>query len=102
MAHMQLISNIADLGMSLQAALEAPRFLSFQQGPECNVIVEKRMPPEIREALMKKGHHVELTSEYLDLTGIGEAVLWDSHAKTQYGASDPRGDGAAVPELPPW
>jgi gamma-glutamyltranspeptidase/glutathione hydrolase len=98
MAQMQVISNIADWGMDLQAALEAPRFFSFDQGPNCKVVVESRIPVETRDALARMGHRLELTAEYQGLAGIGQAVSFDTATGTKYGASDPRGDGAAIPE----
>jgi len=98
MAQMQVISNIADLGMNLQAALEAPRFYSFDHGPNCKVVVENRMPVETRDGLARMGHRLELTGEYQEIAGFGQAVIFDSATGTKYGASDPRGDGAAIPE----
>ena len=95
---MQVISNIADLGMNLQAALEAPRFYSFDHGPNCKVVVENRMPVETRDGLARMGHRLELTGEYQEIAGFGQAVIFDSATGTKYGASDPRGDGAAIPE----
>jgi len=34
--------------------------------------------------------------------GRGQAVLHDSQAKVNYGASDARADGSAEPEPPPF
>ena len=98
MAQMQVISNIADVGMNLQAALEARRFYSFDHGPNCNVQVESRMPVEIRDGLARMGHRLVLTGEYQQIAGMGHTVAFDSATGTKYGASDPRGDGAAIPE----
>jgi gamma-glutamyltranspeptidase/glutathione hydrolase len=53
MAQMQVISNIADLGMNLQAALEAPRFLSRDPAPTCRVTFERRLPVDIRDRLWR-------------------------------------------------
>jgi len=98
MAQMQVISNIADLGMNPQAALEAPRFYSLDHGPNCNVVVESLMPVETRDAVARMGHRLALTGEYQNIAGIGQAVIFDSATGTKYGASDPRGDGAAIQE----
>ena len=40
------------------------RFYSFDQGPNCNVQVESRMPVEIRDGLARRGHRLVLTGEY--------------------------------------
>jgi gamma-glutamyltranspeptidase/glutathione hydrolase len=102
MAQMQVISNIADLGMNLQAALEAPRFLSRDPAPTCRVTFERRLTPDVRDGLAKLGHEIQLTDEYWGIMGIGQGVIFNSKSGTKFGASDPRGDGAAIPEPPPW
>jgi gamma-glutamyltranspeptidase/glutathione hydrolase len=46
------------------------------------------------------GHILEVRKEYSTTMGHGQAVLHDSTTGVNYGASDPRSDGAAVPETP--
>jgi hypothetical protein len=46
----------------------------------------------------RKRHRVQVRPEYSDMTGIGQAVMWDRVQDVKFGASDPRGDGAAIPE----
>ena len=94
MAQMQVISNVVDLGMNLQAALDAPRFFSFDQW----LVSRGRIPIETRDGLARMGHRLELTGEYQELAGWGQAVGFDSATGTKHGASDPRADGAAIPE----
>jgi len=74
MAQMQVISNVVDLGMNLQAALDAPRFFSFDQW----LVSRGRIPIETRDGLARKGHRLELTGEYQELAGWGQAVGFDS------------------------
>jgi gamma-glutamyltranspeptidase/glutathione hydrolase len=88
--------------MNLQAALEAPRFLSRDPAPTCRVTFERRLPVDIRDGLAKLGHEIQLTDEYWGIMGIGQGVIFDSKSSPKYGASDPRGDGAAIPEPLPW
>jgi gamma-glutamyltranspeptidase/glutathione hydrolase len=47
------------------------------------------------------GHQLEVRREYTTAMGRGQAVMHDSKAKVNYGASDARADGAAAPEPPP-
>ena len=54
-AHAQFVSNVVDHGMNFQAALEAPRFTKLQPGG-CEVMIESRVPEEVRKALAGKGH----------------------------------------------
>jgi len=53
---------------------------------------------EIRQALAGKGHQLTLLGHYSDRMGGGQAVLHESSTGVNYGASDPRKDGAAIPE----
>jgi len=99
-AHAQFVSNLVDYGMNLQAALEAPRFTKLNFGG-CDFLIEDRVPESVREALVKKGHALTVRPGYSSSMGGGQAVLHDSSAGVNYGASSPRKDGAAVPEPTP-
>jgi gamma-glutamyltranspeptidase/glutathione hydrolase len=96
-AHAQFVSNVVDHGMNIQAAMEAARFtkLTFTG---CDVAMEARIPETVRTALRIKGHEIELHGDFSGSMGGGQAVLRDFDARINYGASDPRKDGAAVPE----
>ncbi|MBI3850368.1 MAG: gamma-glutamyltransferase [Verrucomicrobia bacterium] len=96
-AHAQFVSNVADHKMNLQSALEAPRFSkgSFEG---CDVAVESRILARVIEALTAKGHQVQVKGSFSQTVGGGQAVMRDFSAGVNYGASDPRKDGAAIPE----
>jgi len=97
LAHAQFVSNVVDYGMNIQEAMETARFtVSPQRG--CNIVIESRVAPEVRQKLSAMGHELEVRREYTTAMGRGQAVLHDSKAKVNYGASDARADGAAVPE----
>jgi gamma-glutamyltranspeptidase / glutathione hydrolase len=99
LAHAQFVSNVVDYGMNIQEALETARFtVSSERG--CNIVIESRVPPEVRQKLSAMGHQLDLRREYSTAMGRGQAVLHDAKIKVNYGASDPRADGAAVPEGP--
>ncbi len=100
-AHVQFVSNVADHGMNLQAALEAPRFTKLNFGG-CDLLIEGRVPAEVREELKRRGHILDVRRDFDDLLGGGQAVMHDSAAGVNYGASSPRKDGAAVPEPDPY
>ncbi|MGO8796107.1 MAG: gamma-glutamyltransferase [Candidatus Sulfotelmatobacter sp.] len=100
LAHAQFVSNVVDYGMNIQEAMENARFtVSPQRG--CNIVIESRVTPEVRQKLSAMGHQLDVRREYTTAMGRGQAVLHDSKAKVNYGASDARADGAAVPEPPP-
>jgi len=100
-AHAQFVSNVVDHGMSIQLALEAPRFTKTTYGG-CDFLIENRIAPEIRDALTAKGHQLKVLGDFASLMGGGQVVVHDSAKGVNYGASDPRKDGAAVPEPPPY
>ncbi|PWU06009.1 MAG: gamma-glutamyltransferase [Terriglobia bacterium] len=100
-AHAQFVSNIADHGMNIQLAMEAPRFNKTGFGG-CGVAIENRVPEDVREQLTARGHQPRVVGDFSQTMGGGQAVMHDSAAKINYGASDPRKDGAAVPEPHPY
>jgi gamma-glutamyltranspeptidase/glutathione hydrolase len=98
LAHAQFVSNVVDYGMNLQQALETPRF--FKGGPSgCDVSIEGRVPESTLAELSEMGHVISVRPEYSQEMGRGQAVMNRSGTRTNYGASDPRSDGAATPEL---
>jgi gamma-glutamyltranspeptidase / glutathione hydrolase len=98
-AHAQFVSNVVDFGMNLQGALDAARF-SKETFPGCDVGVEARIPENVRKALTALGHEVLVRGDYSSSKmGSGQAVERDFAKGVNFGASDPRKDGAAVSEL---
>jgi gamma-glutamyltranspeptidase / glutathione hydrolase len=98
-AHAQFIANVADFKMNIQAALEAPRFSKHSFGG-CDVFLEGRFPPAVRNELTAKGHQISAKGAFSSIVGGGQVVMRDFAAKVNYGASDPRKDGQAVAEVP--
>jgi gamma-glutamyltranspeptidase/glutathione hydrolase len=98
-AHAQFVVDLADYKMNIQAAMEAPRFSKITFAG-CDVKMENRFSQKTRDELKAKGHEVQLLGVYSSSVGGGQAVLRDSAAGVNYGASDPRKDGEAVAELP--
>jgi gamma-glutamyltranspeptidase/glutathione hydrolase len=98
-AHAQFVANIADYGMDIQQALEAGRFTkaSFTG---CDVCVEALVPESVRRELAALGHDVEVVPPRTGIFGYGQAVM-SNGSGVHFGASEPRHDGAAIPEAPP-
>jgi gamma-glutamyltranspeptidase / glutathione hydrolase len=97
LAHAQFVSNIVDYGMNIQAAMEAPRFTK-RTANGCDVSIESRVPAATLQELSERGHQIAIRREYTQEMGRGQAILHDAKTNTNYAASDPRADGAAVPE----
>lgn len=97
-AHAQFVMNVADYGMNIQGALEAAR---FRHDEGCSVLIEARVPQEVRDELTRLGHELSVHHEFSPSFGGGQAVMRDFDAGINYGASDPRKDGAAMAEFLP-
>jgi len=97
-AHAQFVANIADYGFNIQEALEAGRFTkgTFQG---CDVNIEPLVPEAVRRELTALGHQLNVTAPRTGTFGFGQAVMSDA-AGVHYGASEPRHDGAAIPQFP--
>jgi len=100
LAHAQFVSNIADYGMNVQQALETARFTVHPERG-CNIYIESRVTPEVRDKLSAMGHKLHVEKEYSTRMGRGNAVLHDSKTSVNFGGSDARADGSAEPEPPP-
>ena len=100
LAHAQFVSDVADYGWNIQAALSAPRFTIRDTGEpiKCTILIESRVAAEVQTQLRKQGQELVLRKEYSAFMGRGQAVLHNSKTGTNFGASDPRADGAAEPE----
>jgi gamma-glutamyltranspeptidase / glutathione hydrolase len=99
-AHAQFVSNVVDFGMNIQEALEAARFRKVTFAG-CDVDLEDRVPLGVRDGLTARGHKINLHGAYSAVMGGGQAVQRDISTGVNYGASDPRKDGEAIPEPSP-
>jgi gamma-glutamyltranspeptidase/glutathione hydrolase len=97
-AHAQFVSHVADFNQNIQAALETARFTKLTFAG-CDVDLENRVPGNVRPELEAKGHKLTMHNGFSDKFGGGQAVMRDYASGVNYGASDPRKDGAAIPEL---
>ena len=96
-AHAQFVSDVVDHQMNIQAALELARFTK-QSFVGCDVELESRVPASVREELAARGHQIKLLGTFANSVGGGQAVMRDFANGINYGASDPRKDGAAIPQ----
>ncbi len=97
MAHAQFVSNLVDFQMNLQQAMEFPRFTKFSPAGN-DVLIESRIPRATLTELSQMGHEVLARRNYTQEMGRGQAILHNTSTNTNYAASDPRADGAAIPE----
>jgi gamma-glutamyltranspeptidase/glutathione hydrolase len=98
-AHAQFVANIVDFNMNVQMALESARFTKGTFDG-CDVQMESRVPEVIRQELTRRGHIITPLSGFSGAMGNGEAVMRDAKRGVNFAGSDPRTDGAAIPEQP--
>ena len=98
-AHAQFVANVVDFGMNVQSALEAARFTKATfEG--CDVSLESRVSVDVQKELARRGHVVSLLPPFASAVGQGEAVMRDAKRQVNFAGSDPRCDGAAIPQSP--
>lgn len=97
----QVITNVVDHGMSLQEAVEAPRWFSFPGtdpatlGEPAVVRLEGRIPEATRRELAERGHAVETLGPWSG-GGAVQLIQLDPARGVLRGASDPRAGGVAL------
>jgi gamma-glutamyltranspeptidase / glutathione hydrolase len=89
--HVQVLTNLIDMGMTLQQAIEAPRY-RYLSGKR--VLFEDAMTDPIIKSLIERGH--QRASQPGASMGGGQAIMIDPASGTLMGASDPRKDGMAL------
>ncbi|MBK8233365.1 MAG: gamma-glutamyltransferase [Candidatus Eisenbacteria bacterium] len=80
---------------ALAAALEAPRWRHDSEGGGTAVRIEARMPAEIRKRLARMGHPVVRIGPW-EGSGYVQAIFLSPETGCMIGATDPRGEGAAL------
>ncbi|HZM43327.1 MAG TPA: gamma-glutamyltransferase, partial [Burkholderiales bacterium] len=97
----QVITGIVDHGMSLQEAVEAPRWHGFPGTDPASldkpqvVKVDERVPEAARKALAALGHTVQPTKAWSG-GGAVQLIQYDHEKGVLRGGSDPRPGGLAL------
>jgi gamma-glutamyltranspeptidase/glutathione hydrolase len=96
----QILSNLVDHGMNLQAAGDAPRVRHLGspdpgdgQEPTPGVALESGFGPDTRNELARRGHRL---LEAPQAMGGYQAVMWDAEGGFWWGATEKRNDGVAL------
>jgi gamma-glutamyltranspeptidase/glutathione hydrolase len=98
-AHAQYVSNIVDFGMNIQMAMEAARFTKGSFAG-CDVQMENRISQKSRDEMTALGHKIRVVGAFSGAMGRGQVVERNGEG-INFGGSDPRADGEAVPQGPP-
>ena len=88
----QILVNIVDHRMNIQEAIEAAR-IHCMTG---EIFMESRIPKDIQQALINKGHKVTVRKDFDLYFGGAQGVMIDPKTGALYGGADPRRDGFAI------
>ncbi|MCI0671931.1 MAG: gamma-glutamyltransferase, partial [Myxococcaceae bacterium] len=83
----------------IQQALESGRFTK-KNFEGCDVDIEASVPEATRQELTAMGHALKVFPARSANFGNGQAVMSDGKG-VHFGGSDPRNDGASIPQMPP-
>ncbi len=89
----QCLCNLFHFKMSLQEAIEAPRWLSEDPG---HVQLESRIPGDVSDFLKREGYNVKVCGPWEFAFGGIEAISRRPRQNVFMGAADPRRDGYAI------
>jgi gamma-glutamyltranspeptidase/glutathione hydrolase len=89
----QMISYVVDHGYGVQAAIEAPRFRVLI---DRSVLMEARVPEDVRAELARRGHEIQVLQPYDWAVGGAQGILVDPETGALSGGADPRRDGYAI------
>ena len=103
-SNMQVITNLVDYGMTIQEAVEAPRWKHVGDGTESTVphtaedslLMESRFDAATKRQLRGMGHPVHELDAWDGVTGREMALYIDPDTGALHGAADPRYDGYAI------
>ena len=103
-SNMQIITNLIDYGMTVQEAVEAPRWKHVGDGTESTIphtaedqlLMEGRFDSATMRQLRAMGHPVHELGAWDGVTGREMALYIDSDTGALHGAADPRYDGYAI------
>ncbi|HIA69310.1 TPA: gamma-glutamyltransferase [Candidatus Poribacteria bacterium] len=90
----QMILNLIEHGMNIQAAIEASRVRI--EHPGTDVGVEERISSHVREELAARGHEVRVLPAWTAAVGGGQGIAIDPEEGSFMGGADPRRDGYAI------
>lgn len=93
----QIILNVIEFGMSLDEAIEAPRFFTYSsEGAARSLYVESRIPQGIIRSLEKIGHTIVVRGAYDKYFGGAQGILIDQSRNILIGGADSRRDGSGA------
>ncbi|MGB7296493.1 MAG: gamma-glutamyltransferase [Candidatus Aminicenantales bacterium] len=93
----QIILNVTEFGMSLDEAIEAPRFFSYSAGGKAaSIEVESRFPEAVLQALRMMGQEIDILKAYDKHFGGAQGIMILRPKGILHGGADSRRDGVGA------
>ncbi len=89
----QVLMNIIDRKMTIQEAINAPRFHCIQ---DKELFIESRIPQKVRDELTRNGYNVLVKGSFDLYFGGAQGILIDPETRSLYGGADPRREGSVM------
>jgi gamma-glutamyltranspeptidase/glutathione hydrolase len=90
----QIVLNATEFGLSLDEAIEAPRFFSYSvRGQARPIAVESRIADAVVRGLEELGHEVTVREAYDKYFGGAQGIIFLKGKKLILGGADSRRDG---------
>lgn len=89
----QMLVHLLDFGMTIQEALECPRFRYFE---DRRVEMEDRFSAAVRQEMAALGHQIDSIGDWSPSVGGGQGIFHEPGSGVYQGGADPRRDGYAV------
>ncbi len=89
----QMLVHMLDFGMTIQEALELPRFRCFE---DRRVEMEDRFPAAVRQEIEALGHQIDAIGDWSVSVGGGQGLFHAPGSGVYQGGADPRRDGYAA------
>ncbi len=99
--NLQVLVSLLDFGLSVQEAVDLPRWLSFPGTDPAHIDnplelrMEERFPPETLRVLTAKGHRVRKVAPW-GCGGAAQLIMIDPDSGLLLGGSDRRAEGNAL------
>ncbi len=94
--HLQVYTAVARFGLSIQEAIEMPRWVHGAANGTVSLRMESRFPPETLQALRQRGHPVEELGAWETGMGYAQGITFDPSTGVMQGGADPRAESLAA------
>ncbi|MEO8971855.1 MAG: gamma-glutamyltransferase [Ktedonobacteraceae bacterium] len=94
--HLQVYTAAVRFGLSIQEAIELPRWIHGAATGEELLQVENRFPPTTLDVLRQRGHTIHEQDGWSSGMGYAQGIVFDAATGVMQGGADPRAESLAA------